>query len=94
MDSISAATTACLRSFSWLAAALQDPEHRELMPPEKLEAEHGRFKIWSGNLGALQRGRSSLDFRLRESTVMRMTILKLLARLDQTLTKSELISIQ
>jgi len=69
-----------MRSFSGLSTALAtgEQEHRELMPPEKIENEHGRFKIWSGNLGALQTGRSSLDFRLRESTVMQTNVKKLL----------------
>lgn len=63
------------------------------MPPEKIEIEHGRFKIWSGNLEALQSGRSSLDFRLRESVVMQTNVMKLLIKLDQTPQKSKRIPI-
>jgi hypothetical protein len=92
MDPIRAATAACLRSFSQLVAALDHSERCDLMPSEKVKREHGIFKIWSGNLGALQSGRGSLDFRLRESTVVRTNMLKLLAKLEQTLTKSILIS--
>jgi hypothetical protein len=69
MDPIRAATAACLRSFSQLVAALDHSERCDSMPSEKVKGEHGIFKIWSGNLGALQSGRGSLDFRLRESTV-------------------------
>jgi len=58
------------------------------MSPDKLEWEFGRFKIWCGNLGALQSGKSSLDSRLRESTVMCTNVLRHLARLNQTLIKS------
>ncbi|XTI84220.1 hypothetical protein V2W45_1366184 [Cenococcum geophilum] len=90
MESITEIARACLGSFTRLTAALTEAsaENCESMPPDKLEWELGRFKIWCGNLGALQSGRSSLDSRLRESTVMRTNLLKHLARLDQTLIKS------
>ncbi|KAL8908189.1 MAG: hypothetical protein Q9171_005542 [Xanthocarpia ochracea] len=48
------------------------------MPPDKLESEFGRFN----------KGKSSLDSRLRESVVVRTNVLRHLARLDQTLIKS------
>ena len=89
MDSIFVATAACLESFPQLAVALQDPERCRTMPREKLERESDRFKIWCGNVGALQTGRSSLDFRLRDSTVVRTNVLKLLGRLQRILTMSE-----
>lgn len=80
-----------MQSFSQLTATLVtgEQEYRELMPPEKIETEHGRFKIWSGNLGALKSGRGSLEFRLRESTVMQSNVVKLLIKLDLILQKSK-----
>jgi hypothetical protein len=77
-------------NFSRLAGALAEghQEHQDSMPLERIKAEHGRFKIWSGSLGALQTGHSSLDFRLRQSNVMQMNITKLLERLEMTLQKS------
>lgn len=94
MTSISNATSLCMRSFSLLTTALAagEREHWESMPPEKIEMEHERFKIWSGNLGALKNGRSSLDSRLRESTLMQSNIMKLLTRLDLILQNSKWIS--
>lgn len=89
MESFANATVACLHEFSQLLEGLQNPEHCRLMPLEKVEAEYDRFKIWSGNLGAMQSGSSSLDYRLRGSTVMRANVFKLLSRLKQTLKKSE-----
>ena len=91
MTAIANSTLSCMRNFSRLIAALAtgEQEHRESMSPEKIEIEHGRFKIWSGNLGALQSGRNSLDFRLRESFVMQTNVMKLLIKLDQTLQKSK-----
>lgn len=91
MNDIASLTLLCMGSFSQLIAALAtgEQEHRESMPPEKIEIEHGRFKIWSGNLGALRSDRSSLDFRLRESSVMQTNVVKLLAKLYQILQKSK-----
>jgi hypothetical protein len=89
--SISDASASCLRGFDLLASALAtaDSDHRQNMPPKQLENEHGRFKVWAGNLGALQIGRSSLDFRLRESTVMQSNVLKLLHQLHSVLNESK-----
>lgn len=91
MTDIANSTLFCMRSFSRLIAALAtgEQEHRESMPPKKIEIEHGRFKIWSGNLGALRSDRSSLDFRLRESFVMQSNVMKLLMKLDQILQRSK-----
>ncbi|KAF1960346.1 hypothetical protein CC80DRAFT_356731, partial [Byssothecium circinans] len=59
------------------------------MPRHEVDHEFGRFKIWCGNLGAVQSGKSSLDARLRESTVMQNHVLKHLIRLSQTLKNSK-----
>ncbi|EXJ78183.1 hypothetical protein A1O3_09344 [Capronia epimyces CBS 606.96] len=90
MESITAIARACFDSFGQLTATLTkaSAEHCESTPPDKIEQEFGRFKIWCANLGALQTGKSSLDSRLRESVVIRTNVLKHLARLDQTLVKS------
>lgn len=77
-----------------LVTALHDPEHCAIMPPKSIEKEYDRFKIWAGNLGAQQAGRSSLDFRLRESTVVCTNVLMLMGKLRRTLAMSELISVE
>ncbi|KAH0556109.1 hypothetical protein GP486_005954 [Trichoglossum hirsutum] len=58
------------------------PTYQDLMPPTAIENEYGRFR------GALQRGHASLDFRLRESTVMQDNVLKLLKQLQDDLAES------
>lgn len=63
--------------------------YQDQMPPRKVEVEYGRFKIWLGNLGALQRGHGSLDYRVRESSVMQANILRLLQQLHTNLEESE-----
>ncbi|OJD38859.1 macro domain-containing protein [Diplodia corticola] len=84
MVSIRAHTIACSRSFRLLAAALESgpSEHRSLIDPTSLEDEYGRFRVWSGNLGAQQKGHSSLDYRLRDSPLLHSNVLKLLHELE------------
>src|SRR5438034_10330251 len=91
MMSIAIASSTCLQCFTRLIFSLGRCrlEHQESMPLKAVENESGRFKVWAGNLGALQKGRSSLDFRLRESSIMQTTVLKFLDQLQDTLNKSE-----
>ncbi|KAK6501618.1 Checkpoint kinase 2 [Arthrobotrys musiformis] len=90
MESIAEIARACFRRFEELTGKLTDASagDRESMPPDRLEWEFSRFKIWCGNLGALQVGSSSLDSRLRESTVVRNNVFKHLTRLARTLVES------
>ncbi|KAH7411569.1 hypothetical protein DE146DRAFT_640763 [Phaeosphaeria sp. MPI-PUGE-AT-0046c] len=52
---------------------------------DNVENIFARFKIWIANLGALQRGSSSLDVRLRDTDVMRIAVLQVLSSLQETL---------
>ncbi|KAK3937487.1 hypothetical protein QBC46DRAFT_319554 [Diplogelasinospora grovesii] len=83
MESVSTESLRCLEAFRELCRLLSDgkAEHRELMPQTAIENEQGRFRVWCGNLGAVQEGYSSLDYRLRESVVMHSNIVKLLKQL-------------
>ncbi|KAK2015893.1 hypothetical protein LZ32DRAFT_525673 [Colletotrichum eremochloae] len=58
------------------------------MPPQTLRNQRDRFIIWAKNLGALQEGRASLDFRLQESILMKSAVYKLLKQLHDVITKS------
>jgi hypothetical protein len=71
-----------------LATKVPADKHITLMPAHEIQWELGRFKVWCGNLGALTTGRSSLDARLRDASIMRENILNNLAQLYQTLVKS------
>lgn len=77
----------CLDNFARLTTLLNatGAENQDVMPPDKLEWQLGRFNIWCGNLGALQSGKSSLDARLRESTVIRTNLSKHLDRLNASI---------
>ncbi|KAF2630251.1 hypothetical protein BU25DRAFT_254947 [Macroventuria anomochaeta] len=87
MTAIRLATASNVRSFQNLLNALvtSDGKRKEQIDQEALEDEFGRFRVWSGNLGALQKGHSSLDYRLRDSPLLSGTALKFLEELNQNL---------
>jgi hypothetical protein len=47
--------------------------------------EFDRYKIWVGNIGAHRRGQSSLDYRLRDASHIRDTVLALVLSVKQNL---------
>jgi hypothetical protein len=71
-----------LRSFRTLDDAL-DGQDQALI--HSFEDEKTRFKMWAGNLGAHQRGRASLDYRLREAPHLQEQVVYLLKDLSQSL---------
>lgn len=96
MATIRLATAAAVRSFQSLSQILSatqnsdDPHYdlARLVDISALEDEIGRFRVWSGNLGALQKGHSSLDYRLRDSPLLASNALKLLGELESNLNES------
>lgn len=86
---IATASKACLINFDALLSSLGGAEEsRRLMDPCSVQNLRDRFKVWTGNLGALKAGRASLDFRLEESTLMHKTVLRSLDQLQGTINKS------
>src|SRR5215469_11239787 len=92
MDNIGTLCASCVTGFDTLIRSLTTcpEEHRKVMLPRAVENEYARFKIWAGNLGALQRGQSSLDARLRDAVVLRGAVIKFLSQLQDSLIKSTL----
>ncbi|KAJ6120117.1 hypothetical protein N7523_004397 [Penicillium sp. IBT 18751x] len=90
MDDIGALSSSCASCFETLIRSLRTSSNdfKKQMMPMAIENEYARFKIWAGNLGALQRGQSSLDARLRDSVVLRAAVLKFLGQLQDCLSKS------
>lgn len=76
-----------LQSFRSLADSLTDRDDstglRQLSP--RFEDETTRFKMWSGNLGAHQSGRASLDYRLREAPHLHQQVIYLLQDVSRSL---------
>ncbi|EUC38074.1 hypothetical protein COCCADRAFT_22425 [Bipolaris zeicola 26-R-13] len=84
MSSLRLATASNVRAFQNLTTALKTSDRKwtHAIDEEALEDEIGRFRVWAGNLGALQKGHSSLDYRLRDSPVSNTNTLKLLRELE------------
>lgn len=90
MSSLKDATQRCMQLFASLCTKSLDAptKYPDTTPPDALENEYDRFKVWSGNLGARQRGHTSLDWRLRDAEVMSTSIRKLLEMLEEHLKNS------
>ena len=90
MTEIRLATASNVRSFQTLAHALVscDDKRKGQITQEALEDEFGRFRVWSGNLGALQKGHSSLDYRLRDSPLLSGNTLRFLEELNHNLAEA------
>jgi hypothetical protein len=84
MSVIRLGAAANVRDFQNLSNALATRESNTL-DPEALQDEFGRFRVWSGNLGALQKGHSSLDYRLRDAPLLLNEVSKLLSELKMNL---------
>ncbi|KAF6839586.1 ankyrin repeat protein [Colletotrichum plurivorum] len=87
---LAGATRRCMAAFVRLTSSSQiaTEKFRTQLPPHVAKNQHDRFKLWAGNLGALNSGRASLDFRLMDSALMQNTVLKFLEDLDSTISKS------
>jgi hypothetical protein len=76
-----AITQSCMYDFAVVCHALERRATIEVSFCDDMREEFGKFKIWTGNLGALAKGHSALDWRLRDADLMRSTIHSLLEEL-------------
>jgi hypothetical protein len=90
MASIRLATAANVRGFQTLTNALatSDGKWTDSVDYDGFQDEIGRFRVWSGNLGALQKGHSSLDYRLRDSPLLSTNALKFLKELEDNINEA------
>ncbi|KAF5706134.1 wd40 repeat protein [Fusarium globosum] len=90
MSTVLSLSRSCINGFQYLLSSLRGtaPRFLQQMPPSTIEIQLGKFRVWCGNLGALQTGYSSLDYRLRESALMYENLLQLLQQLDIALGES------
>ena len=73
----------CLDVFKRLLPTQEGNGHQPLandLPEDAIIDALARFRTWIENLGALQRGESSLDYRLRHADI-RVEVLRLLCQL-------------
>ncbi|KAK4442030.1 hypothetical protein QBC34DRAFT_339374, partial [Podospora aff. communis PSN243] len=80
---------AALQHFGALIGAIETDQDvqsifgQQLLPGLKNEVT--RFKMWAGNLGAHQAGRTSLDYRLREASHLQEQVVYLLRDMSESL---------
>lgn len=78
--------SSCLKAFKILSSALDDIDIPDQFPLRKAIDEcNGRFRVWSGNIGAHQTGKGSLDYRLRDASHIKTRVLRLLEDLVELL---------
>jgi len=86
---IASQAKACAQHFHQLCAILECAEGQSIHDISHLQASecNGQFKIWAGNIGALQtmQSASSLDHRLREVPKVSMQVVSLLQDLEEAL---------
>lgn len=90
MASLRLATASNVLAFQQLSEALNSGSEKwaTSINYEALEDEIGRFRVWSGNLGALQKGHSSLDYRLRDSPLLSSNALRFLKELEENINEA------
>lgn len=86
------AARSVIESFDVLVFNMEhaDERFRKQISPLAIKNQFDRFKLWAANLGALNHGRASLDFRLMDYSLMKSTLLKFLNELRLVISKSEL----
>ena len=106
MASVRDIVLSCLHAFGVLSSATSAAEagkgegNYELQLPSDTQPQPfslttvndqlARFKIWAGNIGAHRKGRSSLDYRLREASHIRDQVVRLLGDLLDAFQDGEL----
>jgi hypothetical protein len=90
MASIRLATASNVRGFQDLSRVLatSDGKWSDSIDYDGLQDEIGRYKVWAGNLGAMQKGHSSLDYRLRDSPLLSTNALKFLEELEENISEA------
>jgi hypothetical protein len=85
MVAVSDLVRSCLTKFTSLVFSAALADHAQEVSLQRWKDEMGRLRIWSANIGAHQRGQSSLDFRLRDASHIRSQTINLLQGLEDLL---------
>jgi hypothetical protein len=82
MSTIASRAKICVDLFTHCVELLHQPDNHNDhgIIENQLDDSLGRFRIWAGNIGALQKkeNKSSLDFRLREAPKIAIQISEVL----------------
>jgi len=80
----------CIAAFERLTKGIENcnlPSGSHELALQLVQDQIGRFRVWAGNLGAHHptRSRMSLDYKLKEASHIRNTVVELLEELHTTL---------
>lgn len=89
-STIASHVSICLRSFDDFHSHVRSPQSQDSGQVELSEVtdELGRFRIWAGNIGAHRKGRSSLDYRLRDASHIKKKVQTLLEDLNDVISRA------
>jgi hypothetical protein len=85
MAMISSSLRKCMKLFVELIESERLAQSETDVSVRKWEDELGRLRVWAANIGAHQSGQSSLDYRLRDASHLKMETMNLLNSLLETL---------
>lgn len=79
----------CQRQFETLIEAFTkvNGERRGELSRTAIMDERGRFRVWATNIGALNVGRASLDYRLKDAQYLQQNVKSLLEDLKESLSE-------
>ncbi|CAI7646504.1 unnamed protein product [Penicillium glandicola] len=84
-SSISSIIQACLKQFHHIVTSQELQKYQSEVLPDLWSDELGRLRVWTANIGAHQTGQSSLDYRLRDASHLKIQTLRVLSRLRRTI---------
>jgi hypothetical protein len=84
-ESISSLFVACYTRLNQLLKSDAIALYKMEVPLGLWEEEVARLRIWASNIGAHQRGQSSLDYRLRDASHVKIQVIELLRHLNELL---------
>lgn len=83
MATVSELFQSCLVQLKSVIASDALAGHSEEVPLQAWNDELGRLRVWAANIGADQRGQSSLDYRLRDASHIKDQVMSLLRRIQE-----------
>ena len=85
-DGIAPATKQCIKRFEDLQVTVPvEGTSGSATIAASFKESDGRFRVWCGNIGAHKTDRSSLDYRLRNSSRTKASVVQFLAELEALL---------
>jgi hypothetical protein len=78
-----------LDTFRILEEGAWSADNDNIPSQRRVSAEEERFRLWARSLGLNQIGHASLDYRVRDATVVKASLADLLTELDDHLNNRE-----